>query len=92
MRKRSKPSQAGLKIHLDEQIMFAQHMEGKWMLAVLERLLSISLEYSQASFKNHCKWGLSITRDERRVVNNLLLASRRPLLLHCGTELTPGGS
>lgn len=48
------------------------HVEGNYMYIVLERLLSINLEYSPGSSKNHCKWGSSITRQERQVVDNLL--------------------
>lgn len=69
--RRSPKLRAGLETHLDEQVMSAQHRR-EVQLAVLETLLSVHLEYSQPSSKNHCKWGSNITRDERRVMNNLL--------------------
>lgn len=62
------------------------HVEGNYMYIVLERLLSINLEYSPGSSKNRCKWGSSITRQERQVVDNLLqvTCTRQPLLLYYG--------
>jgi len=58
--------------------MFIYHM-----LVVLERLLCINLEYAEVSFKNHFKWGSSITREEIKVVDDLLQVTCFKMTLWC---------